>query len=159
MNIYKDYVSKPYDDNTFSPETAYKRNNSLNKDKLNAEHDNQLALYSSLAKEIQLYKYAHEIQEDKQYGEKSGNLWITGLWPFYAFASVNYLVRRQNLYKSLTNPIGAGLIAGCFAVTTLVYQNYSVSEESSDLRDVLLTKAMNMHLLSNVWKNVALGKL
>lgn len=159
METWNQFIHHKYNVTDFSNEAANRKQFDVNKEKQIAERDNQVALYQSLDKELDLYKYANEIPDEKN-EQRVGNraLWMTGLWPFYAFAAVNYLITRQNLYRSLTNPLGSGIFLGSFIMSAFVYQNYNVSTNMTELEEIELTKAMNIHLVNNVEKSIKYGK-
>ncbi len=159
MESYNIFIANKYDINHFSQESANRMQFDVNKEKHIAEKDNQIALFESLNKEIELYKYVDEIPVEEN-NQTIGNraLWMTGLWPFYAYASVNYLITRQNLFKSLTNPIGSGIFLGSFVLSAFVYQNYNISTNKTQQEEIDLTEAMNIHLIDNVAKCLQFGK-
>ncbi len=160
METYNQFLTNKYDVNHFSAESANRKQFDVNKEKQIAEKDNQLALFKSLTQEIQIYKYANEIPDDEVSEQRIGNraLWMTGLWPFYAYAAVNFFLTRQNLFKSLTSPIGSGIFLGSFVLSSFIYQNYSISPKKTDLDQIELTEAMNVHLIDNVAKALTYGK-
>lgn len=156
MEVYNQFIAHKYDNDAFSNISAIKKQNGINKEKLEAERDNQLCLLKSLENEMNLYKYGNDIFFEKSQRTSRKN-WISGIWPIGIYASVNFLLAKQNLYKSMTSKLGSSILLGSFALNTLIHQTHKFSPYIS-ADEIFLTKALNQHLMNNIYKRIRFGK-